>query len=152
MTPATKPGTRRHLFRSIVVFATMLMGLGTHAESLPVNPDVTPENIEQTICVKGWSKSVRPPQIFTDRVKKHLMRQAGLPLESIGDWILDHRINIAIGGSPTALANLMLQPRDESFEKDRAENRAHSLICTHRIDLRQAQLTMWKDWRQMLPR
>lgn len=120
------------------------------AGPLPVNPDVTPENIESTICVKGWSKSVRPPQIYTDRVKHHLMREAGLPMESIGDYILDHRINIAIGGSPTALANLTLQLRDESFEKDRAENRAHSLVCAHRLDLRDAQKIMWADWKKLL--
>jgi hypothetical protein len=118
---------------------------------LPVNPDVTPENIESTICVRGYSASIRPPQAYTDRVKRHLMREAGLPLDTIGDYILDHRINIAIGGSPTSLQNLQLQRHDLSLEKDRAENRAHSLVCTHRLSLREAQAIMFTDWRRLLP-
>lgn len=138
--------------RKIIFPALLALSVGAaHAESLPVNPDVTPENIHETICVSGWSGSVRPPQIYTDRVKKHLMREAGIPLEDIHEYILDHVIPISSGGSPTALSNLRLQRREESLEKDRAENRSHQFICDGRLDLRSAQRTMATDWRRLLP-
>jgi hypothetical protein len=140
---------RNATISAIFLFATT--SFATATGDLPVNPDVTPENIDETICVKGYSSSIRPPQVYTDRVKRHLMREAGLPLDTIGDYILDHRINIAIGGSPTSLHNLQLEDRFESFEKDRAENRAHSLVCTHRLSLREAQAIMYSDWRRLLP-
>jgi hypothetical protein len=122
---------RNATISAIFLFATT--SFATATGDLPVNPDVTPENIDETICVKGYSSSIRPP------------------LDTIGDYILDHRINIAIGGSPTSLHNLQLEDRFESFEKDRAENRAHSLVCTHRLSLREAQAIMYSDWRRLLP-
>jgi hypothetical protein len=41
------------------------------------NPDVNPSNIRQTICVKGWSGTVRPPQAYTDELKKTQMVEYG---------------------------------------------------------------------------
>lgn len=121
------------------------------ADTLPINPEVTPENIHATICVKGWSARVRPPQVYTDRVKKHLMREAGIPLDMIHDYVLDHIIPISSGGSPTALSNLRLQRREESLEKDRAENRSHQFECDGRMSLHDAQHTIYADWRKLLP-
>jgi hypothetical protein len=134
---------------AIFLLATTSFAMG--AGDLPVNPDVTPETIHSTICVSGYSSSIRPPQAYTDRVKRHLMREAGIPFEFIHDYVLDHVIPISSGGSPTDLRNLRLQPRDLSLAKDRAENRSHQFICDGRLDLRSAQQTMYSDWRRLLP-
>lgn len=80
------------------------------------------------------------------------MRQEGLPLELIGDKILDHKISISAGGSPTDPRNMVLQDRDESYLKDRAQSWAHALICSHRKGLREVQSLLWNDWRQLLPK
>ena len=133
----------------LVVLCSVSMAPG--AETLPVNPNVTPENIDLTICVKGFSHSIRPPWQFTNSIKHRLLDEAGIPSEAIHEYVLDHVINIAIGGAPDDPRNLRLQPREESLQKDRAENRAHDLVCTHRLGLREAQRIMWSDWRRMLP-
>jgi hypothetical protein len=142
------------MMRKATISAIYLLASASFATAtgdLPVNPDVTPENIDETICVKGYSSSIRPPQVYTDRVKRHLMREAGIPIEFIHDYVLDHVIPISSGGSPTDLRNLRLQPRDLSLAKDRAENRSHQFICDGRLDLRSAQQTMYSDWRRLLP-
>ena len=33
------------------------------------NPEVTQENIHDTICVKGWTDTVRPPSSYTNKLK-----------------------------------------------------------------------------------
>jgi hypothetical protein len=132
--------------------ALMWMGRAATAdEVLPVNPDVTPDNVDQTICVSGFSHTVRPPWHVTNEIKRKLLVEAGVPPEQAHDFILDHRIPISSGGSPDDPANLILQSKEEAAEKDRAENRAHSLICTHRLGLRDAQTMIWRDWHKLLP-
>lgn len=137
--------------RNVVLILVTLVTFAARADVLPVNPDVTQDNIHETICVKGYSAKVRPPQVYTDRVKKHLMREAGIPLEDIHDYVLDHVIPISSGGAPASLSNLRLQRRDESLEKDRAENRSHQFICDGRMSLRDAQQMMYVNWRALLP-
>ena len=45
---------------------------------LPLNPVVTQETIQATICVPGWTKTIRPPVSYTSRVKITLNRREGL--------------------------------------------------------------------------
>jgi hypothetical protein len=117
------------------------------AGDLPTNPEVTQETVQQTICVRGYTRTIRPPVAYTNRVKQHLMRQEGLPLELIGDKILDHKIALENGGSPAALANFILQDRDDSFAKDHVEDCLRVAICSGRVSLREAQQAVWRDWR-----
>jgi hypothetical protein len=35
-----------------------------------INPEVTQANIQQTICVKGWTTTIRPPASYTNSLKK----------------------------------------------------------------------------------
>lgn len=35
-----------------------------------INPDITQENIRQTVCVKGFTKTIRPPAYFTNKLPK----------------------------------------------------------------------------------
>src|SRR5260221_14592499 len=41
------------------------------------NPGVTQANIHQTICVQGWTKTVRPPVDYTSQLKREQMRAYG---------------------------------------------------------------------------
>jgi hypothetical protein len=42
-----------------------------------LNPDVRQDNIATTICVKGWTKTVRPPAYYTNKLKKSQIREYG---------------------------------------------------------------------------
>jgi hypothetical protein len=140
------------LWAIAVVLALAALSRPTFAnETLPVNPAVTPDNVMETICVSGYSHSIRPPSQVTNAIKKQLLDEAGIPREFIHDYVLDHVIPISSGGAPDDIRNLRLEPREESFLKDRAENRSHDLICTGRLGLREAQAAMWHNWRRLLP-
>jgi hypothetical protein len=40
-----------------------------------INPAVTQDDIQSTICVRGWTRTVRPPERYTYRLKREQIRQ-----------------------------------------------------------------------------
>ena len=57
----------------------------------------------------SYSKSVRSSAIYTNGVKKILLRDAGIDESKIDDYQLDHIVPLALGGHPRARENLQLQ-------------------------------------------
>jgi hypothetical protein len=51
----------------------------TGASCIALNPDVTPETIAQTICVPGYTATVRPGSSYVTGIKDKIGRDAGLP-------------------------------------------------------------------------
>ena len=117
---------------------------------IALNPDVTGDTIARTICVSGYTKSVRPGTSFTNGVKAKLIREAGIEPSHMGDYELDHLVPLAVGGHPRKLSNLMLQPwygENSAAEKDKLEVRLQHLVCTHRINLEAAQHCIAENWK-----
>lgn len=116
---------------------------------MALNPDVRADTIQFTICVSGYTASVRPSTSFTNGVKLKLLREAGLPPADASAFELDHRVPLALGGHPRALANLRLQPwegRDGAKAKDRLEKRLQTLVCSGRVPLDDARSATYWDW------
>src|SRR5450759_4367568 len=42
-----------------------------------VNPEVTQANINQTVCVKGYTETIRPPAEFTNKLKELQISEYG---------------------------------------------------------------------------
>ena len=135
----------------LAIFVATLIGLPViaFADDLPFNPAVTQETIGNTICVFGWTKTVRPPVSFTNRVKIKLIRELELPEELLADFVLDHRIPLALGGAPSDPKNLELQPWDEAPEKDAVEACLARAVCAGKIKLDDARHRIWNDWRHV---
>jgi hypothetical protein len=115
---------------------------------LPLNPAVTQATIGSTICVPGWTATVRPPASYTNGIKVRLMRAEGLPLELIGDFQLDHRIPLALGGAPSDPRNHSLEGADDAERKDEVEKCLARAVCAGRIGLDDARRRIWSDWRE----
>ena len=116
---------------------------------IATNPDVTQATIDQTICVKGYTKTVRPSTSYTRGVKALLLRRQGLPESAAHDYELDHRINLSIGGHPRKLSNLVLQPwkgPDSARRKDKLEVALEKRVCRGEMPLTAAQLCIAEDW------
>ena len=116
---------------------------------IALNPDVDEDTIDSTICVSGYTKSVRPATSYTNGVKKKLMREAGIDAARVGDYELDHIVPLALGGHPRKLSNLMLQPWEGEHGakmKDLLERRLNSLVCHGKLDLTDAQVCIARDW------
>jgi hypothetical protein len=138
-----------HLVAGIVSFSLIAFAIsGAHADSLlPLNSAVTQETIDQTICVKGWTKTVRPPVSYTGPLKHRMMVESGVPPEGEPSIKLDHKIPLTLGGSPESIQNLILQPDDEAKDKDRVEVCLARTVCAGKITLVEAQKAIWDNWR-----
>jgi len=74
--------------------------------------DVTQANISVTICVSGWTATVRPPTSYTQALKRTMLTRAGLDPNTAIAYELDHFVPLAIGGHPRSEDNLWLQRWD----------------------------------------
>ncbi len=89
-----------------------------------LNPAVNQSSIGQTICAPGYSRSIRPPERYTERLKLLGIRQYGYSDLRLRDYEEDHLISLELGGSPTAPQNLWPEPHHVtggwgSYAKDR---------------------------------
>jgi hypothetical protein len=104
-----------------------------------VDPTVTQDNIKATICVSGYTGTVRPPASWTDKLKVSKVAILQLP-GKLSDYELDHRVPIEVGGAPRDPANLWPQPWKgdrNAHMKDRLENAVHRDVCAGRLTLAQ---------------
>lgn len=110
-----------------------------------VNPSVTQNNINQTICVKGYTKTIRPSVTYTNQLKQQQMQAYGFS-DSIRMHEEDHLISLELGGSPEDPRNLWPEPGASPNPKDKVENFLHAAVCTGKIQLQDAQMRISKDW------
>jgi hypothetical protein len=103
-----------------------------------LNPDVTQATIGTTICVQGWTRSVRPPTEYTNALKLRQMRAYGEsgPPSAFQE---DHLISLELGGHPTDPRNLWPEPYPRASHVDTIENELNAQVCSGALTLAQAQ-------------
>lgn len=129
-----------------LLFLLLLPGL-VFAQT--INPQVTQANIRRTICVHGWTKTIRPPVSYTNGIKHNLMQQQHIEWTREHEFELDHQIPLQLGGHPRDPHNLRLQPwkgPDGATAKDIVETRMKRLVCVGRVSLQRARDCMAKNW------
>lgn len=113
------------------------------------NPEITQDNIRDTICNPNWStRFVRPPESYMLRIKKEQMRELGLS-GATADYEEDHFISLELGGNPTDPRNLWPEPygpKPGAKEKDVVENYLHRQVCAGETTLAEAQQAITTDW------
>jgi len=145
------------LFLAVPVSASATV-LSTSA-TLPIHsltpgatdPAVTQENIVSTICVVGYTKTVRPPASYTNALK---LKQLSGSYSRYGSTNMklfeeDHLIPLAVGGSPRSPKNLWPEPWDGARGarmKDVLELKMHLMVCAHQITLKAAQSIFTTNW------
>jgi hypothetical protein len=118
------------------------------------NPQVTQANIQQTICVAGWTATIRPPAQYTDQLKRKGIQEYGFSDPKPKDYEEDHFIPLELGGNPKDPGNLWPEPyytqvhgkQIGAHEKDKVENLLRRQVCDGKITLQQAQEQMQTDW------
>jgi len=103
-----------------------------------LNPDVTQATIGQTICVRGWTTTVRPPTEYTNELKPEQMPlygETGPP----SDYQEDHLISLELGGNPTDPRNLWPEPYPRASDVDKVENELNDEVCSGELSLADAQ-------------
>ncbi|MFI6154651.1 hypothetical protein ACIBCA_18410 [Kitasatospora sp. NPDC051170] len=117
------------------------------------NPDVSQDTIDSTICVGGYSTSIRPSTSYTNRLKIQQIAQYGYADTNTADYEEDHHIPLSLGGHPTDPRNLWPQPRyatgpndNTAADKDTVEYKLYKAVCNHQVDLVPAQQAIATDW------
>ncbi|MFQ4149576.1 hypothetical protein AAGW05_12910 [Arthrobacter sp. LAPM80] len=113
-----------------------------------VDPAVTEGNLGSTICMSGYTATVRPPASATDRFKVISLLDYG---ESPNRTIeLDHLVSLELGGANSA-TNLWPElnrtgATGTTNPKDAVEGTLHKAVCDHRVKLIDAQNAVARDW------
>ena len=115
------------------------------------NPAITQANIHSTICRRGWTRTVRPPEAYTERLKRAQIRAYGYRDRRLRDYEEDHLIPLELGGAPASPKNLWPEPHVVeggwgSYRKDRLENRLRWLVCRGRLRLATARRRIATNW------
>jgi hypothetical protein len=104
-----------------------------------LNPDVTQATIGSTICVHGWTRTIRPPVEYTSALKLRQMREyreRGSP----SSYQEDHLISLELGGDPSDPRNLWPEPYPRATDVDRIENELNAQVCSGTLTLHDAQV------------
>lgn len=112
------------------------------------DPGVAPATVASTICVAGWTSSVRPPESVTEPQKYRSMAAYG-DTDSASAYEYDHLIPLELGGAGDDTRNLWPQPRGgqwSSAVKDTLENRLRALVCAGQVTLASAQQSIASNW------
>lgn len=123
-----------------------------------LNPEITQANVFQTVCVRGYSKRIRPPVYFTNRLKKRQIRAYGYADGNPKHYEEDHLVPLSIGGAPDDPRNLWPEPRISEWgadKKDQLEFVLYKMVCAGEISLADAQREIavnWIDaWKRYVP-
>lgn len=100
------------------------------------NASVTQSTIHSTICVPGYTRTVRPSYRWSSAFKYALADKQGVVAR---DYELDHLIPLELGGAPKASRNLWLEPWAEAHKSDPLENELRAEVCRGEISLVWAQ-------------
>lgn len=126
-------------------------GSGPYSEPDPkctpgaLNPAVTQATIDRTICMSGWTKTVRPSTSVTEPEKLASMAAYG-DGGSRGDYEYDHLVSLELGGGVNDPRNLWPEPEGSPNPKDGVENALHRMVCDGEMSLTEAQHIIATDW------
>lgn len=141
----------------LLAFLTLIFSTAAFASDLPdhaltpgaVDPNITEANIQSSVCIKGYTKTVRPPASYTNKLKKKQIREYGYDDTNPKHYEEDHLIPLSIGGNPRDPKNLWPEPRKSEWsanKKDQLEFVIYKMVCNNEISLKDAQKEMASDW------
>jgi hypothetical protein len=147
--PLRRPDTTTILLVAAVLLAAVLLlrphpGSGSQFVADPaitpgaLNPDVTPATLETTVCVRGWTSTIRPPTEYTNHLKALQLRQYGFP-GGPADYQEDHFISLGLGGHPTDPHNFWPEPWPRARAVDTIEVELHDKLCQGQLSLEEVQ-------------
>ena len=110
-----------------------------------IDPAVNDSNVATTICVSGYTASIRPSSGYTGKLKREQMVEYGFT-DSLALHEEDHLISLELGGAAADPTNLWPEPGHSPNPKDKIENFMHAAVCAGRISLSDAQKRIATDW------
>jgi hypothetical protein len=115
-----------------------------------LNLAVTQATIGSTICVSGWTSTVRPSESYTENLKRQQIASEGLP-GGLSNYEDDHRMPLELGGSPADPYNLSPESPASPNPKDSGETSLKYQVCDRQLTSAQAQQQMVANWLAAYP-
>jgi hypothetical protein len=110
-----------------------------------IDPAVTQNNINSTICKSGWTAKVRPPESQTEHAKYDVAYPAYHVKQSATSE-LDHLVPLELGGS-NDITNLWPEiGKPTGNPKDSVENALNHAVCAGKVSLAAAQQDIAANW------
>lgn len=109
-----------------------------------IDPAVTQADIRSTICRRGFTTKVRPPESQTE----HAKFQVSYPAYHISGRArseLDHLVPLELGGS-NDITNLWPEVGSVPNPKDKVENALNHAVCAGKVSLAAAQDAIASNW------
>jgi hypothetical protein len=110
-----------------------------------LNPQVTQATIGSTICERGWTSTVRPPESVTEPEKRASMAAYG-DRRPLSYYEYDHFVPLELGGATNAAHNLWPEPGASPNAKDAVEDELRQKVCDGRMTLAAAQRAIVANW------
>lgn len=117
-----------------------------HCTPGALNPAVTQANIHSTVCISGYTKTIRPPVAYTDALKRQQIREYGYTDTDSRSYEEDHFIPLSLGGAPRDPHNLWPEPGASPNPKDDIEFKLYKAVCAGTVTLAAAQKAITTDW------
>lgn len=110
-----------------------------------LNPQVTQATIGRTICERGWTSRVRPPESVTESEKRASIAAYG-DRGSLSDYEYDHFVPLELGGATNDPRNLWPEPGASPNPKDAVEDELNHKVCGGTMTLAHAQQAIASNW------
>ena len=110
-----------------------------------LNPVVKQGTIDRTICVEGWTKTVRPPESITEKEKRASLASYG-DSGPLSGYEYDHFVPLELGGATNDPRNLWPEPGNSPNPKDAVEDELRREVCDGRLSLLRAQHEIATNW------
>ena len=138
-------------------YLLLLLPVIANADALPdkmltpgaIDTKITQDNIHKTICVPGYTKTVRPGTHYTNKIKRWQINAYHYTDKDMTHYELDHLIPLSSGGHPSSPANLWPEPWSGNHgarKKDALEVYVHKMVCSGKMPLKEAQELFTTDW------
>ena len=145
------------LMKKLIALSLLLININVYGGDLPdryltpgaIDSTISQSNIQSTVCVKGYTKTVRPPAHFTNKLKKEQIFLYGYVDKNPSHYEEDHLIPLSIGGNPDSPNNLWPQPRNSEWnaeKKDVLELHLQKLVCGGQVSLDEARHAISTNW------
>jgi hypothetical protein len=113
------------------------------------NPSVTQSSIHSTICVSGWTATIRPPTSYTNPLKAQGIIDYGYTDTNMSDYEEDHLVPLELGGATRDPGNLWPEPHygtKTAYTKDGTETKLKNAVCAGTITLSAARTAIKTNW------
>lgn len=101
-----------------------------------IDPSITHKNIHSTICVKDYTKAIRHPTNYTNKLKKLQLSEYGYDDQSPKLYEKGHLIPLSLDGNPNDPRQLWPEPHKSEWsvgKNDRLELEFYRVVCVQKI-------------------